>query len=155
MESSQAGGGAPAEDAARRLATERRHTEEIAQLKELLESTRLAKREVTEQMAMTKAEAVEAAQSLLSLRKTVEFLDAEKAELEHNMQDQRTKLDHERALVAELRRSLDQKSAELESTRKNFNRDRPLHGDRISTPSPSPSSKYDMQTAREEIKGLK
>lgn len=70
------------EEVLRRAAVERtRHDEEISQLKDLIESTRAAKKEAVEQLETVKLEAAEASRSLSSLQQTLETLDSDKAEV--------------------------------------------------------------------------
>ena len=63
--------------------------------------------------------------------------------------------DSDQNTVAALRRELEERSAEIDTLRKKNNREVSITGD-PSRPTPlSPSSKNDMNAARDEIKGLK
>lgn len=76
--------------------------------------------------------------------------------MEDLCQEREAELDSERKAVAELRRTLEERSAELEMVRKKMNRDVPMNGVSESGRStPSSPSKHDYNAAREEITGLK
>ncbi|EJD02624.1 uncharacterized protein FOMMEDRAFT_107555 [Fomitiporia mediterranea MF3/22] len=143
------------EESSRILSIEReRHSEEVAQLKDLLEVTRSARKEAVQDLDAAKQDALNTSNSLSSLKQAVEDLDAEKAELEHSRSDLESKLERERAVTAELRRALDEKASELEASRKTLNRDRPILQDATSSPATTTPSKQES-SYKEEIKGLK
>lgn len=61
----------------------------------------------------------------------------------------------DQSTIAALRRELEERSAEIDTLRKKNNREASITGD-PSRPTPlSPPSKNDLNTARDEIKGLK
>ncbi|KAL5523490.1 hypothetical protein ACEPAG_7663 [Sanghuangporus baumii] len=148
------------DESSRVLAIEReRHTEEVSQLKDLLEAARNARKEAVQDLDSAKQDALSTSSSVSSLKQAVESLDAEKAELEHVRSDLISKLERERTAVAELRRALDEKASELEAARKTLNRDRPINAGLglQDMPTPTASStptKQDLSNYKEEIKGL-
>lgn len=71
------------DDAARRVAEKARLNEEINQLKELLESTRTARREALEQAEATKQKADAAKRQIDILQTSVSALESDKAEVWH------------------------------------------------------------------------
>ncbi|KAI5118934.1 hypothetical protein M0805_003758 [Coniferiporia weirii] len=154
------------EDCTRRIALERsRHDEEVAQLKELLEAARTARKDALQELVAVKSESVDASNSMASLKQMVETLDSDKADPEHVHAELIAKLEHEQSTIAELRHVLEERTLELEASRKTHNRDRPINvglqelapspaSSPLPTPTPTPS-KHDVNTAREEIKGLK
>ena len=75
-------------------------------------------------------------------------------QLENTCAQFSARLEHEKSAAIELRQSLDRKSGELDVARKNHNRDRPINGFPTQEV-PSPTFKADLNSAREEIKGLK
>ncbi|KAL5485485.1 hypothetical protein ACEPAI_8127 [Sanghuangporus weigelae] len=149
------------DESSRVLAIEReRHTEEVSQLKDLLEAARNARKEAVQDLDSARQDALSISSSVSSLKQAVEGLDAEKVELEHVRSELISKLERERTAVAELRRSLDEKASELEAARKTLNRDRPFNvGFGLQDmPTPTASStptKQDLSSYKEEIKGLK
>ncbi|KAH8118910.1 hypothetical protein DFH11DRAFT_1561792 [Phellopilus nigrolimitatus] len=144
------------EESSRRAALERsRHDEEVAQLRELLDAARVARKEALQELDAAKSAATDTSGSMSGLKDLIETLDSDKAELEHARAELTTKLERERAVVAELRQMLDEKALELESSRKTLNRDRPLNVSPQDMTPTSTLSKVEPNTAREEIKGLK
>lgn len=71
------------DDAARRGAERARLNDEISQLKELLESTRTARREALEQSEAVKQEVDAAKRQVDSLQVAVQTLESDKAEVRH------------------------------------------------------------------------
>ena len=70
------------EESSRVIAIEReRHSEEISQLKDLLESARNSRKEAVQDLDAAKQEALSTSSSLSSLKQTIESLDSEKAEV--------------------------------------------------------------------------
>ena len=153
-----------------------RLNEEISQLKELLESTRTARREALEQSETAKQETDVAKRQIDALQSSVHSLESEKAEvrcsaicsygfltvgvsalqLERTAQDKSAKLTVERKTVASLKQDLDARISELEQLRKIANRDQPLspatqRDSVVSTT--SRTSRHDHP--EEEIAGLK
>ncbi|KAF8070239.1 hypothetical protein FPV67DRAFT_1486720 [Lyophyllum atratum] len=123
-------------EAAQRAATDKaRYMEEIAQLQDSLEQYR-----AREQSAARTAPDNELSE-----------LKRENIWLQEKLDDQETKLDA-------LSRSLDETSKELESLKKKNNREATISNglhDTLRLMPSSPSSKYDLAAAREEITGLK
>ncbi|KIJ49403.1 hypothetical protein M422DRAFT_44776 [Sphaerobolus stellatus SS14] len=126
------------EDAAKRN-VEKARQDEINQLKEMLESSRVARREAQEQYEAAKQEVEAAKQRAESLEGTVHALENDKAEAERIAEDKNATLESERKNVESLKRDLDTKVAEIEQLRKSS--------------SPSPSKKHDHH--EEEVAGLK
>ncbi|KAL5528742.1 hypothetical protein ACEPAF_7879 [Sanghuangporus sanghuang] len=147
------------DESSRVLAIEReRHTEEVSQLKDLLEAARNARREAVQDLDTARQDALSTSSSVSSLKQAVESLDAEKAELEHLRSELTSKFERERTAVVELRRALDEKASELEAARKTLNRDRPINVGLQDMPTPTASSaptKQDLNSYKDEIKGLK
>lgn len=146
------------EESSRRTVLEReRHNEELAQLRELLEAAKTARRDAVRELEAAKSDALDTSNSMSNLKQVVESLDSEKTELEHVRTDLTAKLEREKATVTELRRALDEKTAELEASRKSLNRDRPINNGLQDGPTPSSTSASSAKqdNARGEIKGLK
>lgn len=71
-----------ADDASRRAAMERnRHLEEISQVREMLESTRAAKKEAVRELEAARSESTEAIRVSSQLRLSLEDLETEKVEV--------------------------------------------------------------------------
>lgn len=73
------------DDAARRAAERARLNDEISQLKELLESTRTARREALEQCETAKQEADAALRQVDSVQIAVQTLESDKAEVRNDV----------------------------------------------------------------------
>ncbi|KAF8591027.1 hypothetical protein K439DRAFT_1657108 [Ramaria rubella] len=152
----EAANGVKAEDdAARRAAERARLTDEIAQLKDLLESSRTSRREALEQCESARREVDAAKRRADSMESTVHALENDKAELERTAQDKSAKLTVERKTVASLKQDLDARLSELEQLRKNANRDLPLSPATHRESMASISSRSRHEHPGEEIAGLK
>lgn len=76
--------------------------------------------------------------------------------MEQLCKDRESDLAQERQQLSDLRLRLEERSAELDSLRKKFNRDLPINGfDSAMSSSTSSTPKHELTTARDEITGLK
>ncbi|KAI8993927.1 hypothetical protein BD414DRAFT_457184 [Trametes punicea] len=89
-----------------------------------------------------------------ALTDDIRSLEEDKQTLQESLKRTQAELADERAIVKELRALANERTAELETVRKKLNRDTPVNGLESKPPS-SPSSKYDLAAARDEITGLK
>ncbi|KAL6305023.1 hypothetical protein BKA93DRAFT_731910 [Sparassis latifolia] len=89
------------------------------------------------------------------LAEAVNALKSEKATLQQLCDDREAELATERDVVADLRLLVEERSAELETIRKKFNRELPVNGLDAGKGMPGSPFKYDIAAARDEITGLK
>ena len=85
----------------------------------------------------------------MELRQKLERSSNRQAQLEQQLEGG----DHD--TVAALRRELEERLTEIETLRKRVNREASVTGDTAKSTPLSPSSKHDLNGARDEIKGLK
>ncbi|RDB16858.1 Dynactin subunit 1 [Hypsizygus marmoreus] len=125
-----------AEVAQRASADRARYKEELATMQELLETYRAREQSGNETPSDPRVSALE--QKNAELEKSVSDLEARSAALTQ---------------------TLDERSSQLEAAKKKNNRDVSVNNgtlqDSLRPTPPSPSSKYDLSAAREEMKGLK
>ncbi|KAI0645887.1 hypothetical protein C8Q79DRAFT_910183 [Trametes meyenii] len=121
--------------------------EEIAELKQQLAQARAS---VGEQGASEELRSLEEDRKTVGRYAQVMYV----VQLQESLKRAQTELADERAIVEELRALANERTAELDTIRKKLNREAPVNGHDAKPPS-SPSSKYDLAVARDEITGLK
>lgn len=88
-------------------------------------------------------------EEIVELRQRLERSSNRQAQLEQQLEGEN------HGTVVALRRELDERLTEIETLKKRVNREASITGDTAKSTPLSPSSKHDLNSARDEIKGLK
>ncbi|OCH93135.1 hypothetical protein OBBRIDRAFT_802140 [Obba rivulosa] len=125
--------------------------DEIAQLQQQLKDVRMRSDETVREASGLEEESTAQKQA-----EDLAALQSETAMLQHKYEEKEAQLVIERKVVQDLRQQLEERNAELDTTRKKLNRDFAVNGIESTKPVvPSSPSKHDLAAARDEITGLK